>query len=123
MSLLDSLRGRFAKRYDGISPTEAQQRVAEGAVLLDVREADEWRAGHVQGARHIPLGQLPQRASGLPLGRPVITVCRSGARSARAAGLLAGRGVAVSNLTGGLRAWQQAGLPVVGPGGRPGAVI
>lgn len=123
MSVLDSLRGLFAKPYRSITAAEAQQVLGQGTVLLDVREPDEWRAGHVQGARHIPLGELPQRARELPLGQPVITVCRSGARSARAAGLLAGRGVAVSNLTGGMRAWQQAGLPVAGKGGRPGAVV
>lgn len=123
MSLLDSLRALRAKPYRSITAAEAQQALAQGAVLLDVREPDEWRAGHAHGARHIPLGQLPQRARELPLGRPVITVCRSGARSARAAEQLAGQGVAVSNLTGGMRAWQQAGLPVAGTGGRPGAVI
>jgi len=123
MSILDSLRALLAKPYRSITAADAQQHLAQRAVLLDVREGDEWRAGHVQDARHIPLGQLPQRARELPLGRPVITVCRSGARSARAADHLAGQSVAVSNLTGGMRAWQQAGLPVVGRGGRPGAVI
>jgi rhodanese-related sulfurtransferase len=123
VSILNSLRALFARPYRSITATEAQRALAQGAVLLDVREPDEWRAGHIHGARHIPLGQLSQRARELPLGRPVITVCRSGARSARAAGLLAGQGVAVSNLAGGLRAWQQAGLPVAGKGGRPGVVV
>jgi rhodanese-related sulfurtransferase len=123
MSILNSLRGLFARPYRSVTAAEAQQALGQGAVLLDVREPDEWRAGHVKGARHIPLGQLPQRTRELPPGRPVITVCRSGARSARAAGLLAAQGVLVSNLTGGMRAWQQAGLPVAGKGGRPGAVV
>jgi len=123
MSLLDSLRGLFAKPYQRIHAVEASARMDAGAILLDVRESHEWQAGHAQGARHIPLGQLGQRMRELPGGRPVIAVCRSGARSARAASLLAGQGREVSNLRGGMRGWAAAGLPVVAKGGRPGAVI
>ena len=123
MSLLDSLRGLFAKPYQRIHAVEASARMDAGAILLDVRESHEWQAGHAQGARHIPLGQLGQRMRELPGGRPVIAVCRSGARSARAASLLAGQGREVSNLRGGMRGWVAGGLPVVGKGGRPGAVI
>ena len=61
----------------------------QGAILLDVREDAEWRAGHAPKARHIPLSRLPARLSELPSGRTVITVCRSGHRSAQAAALLA----------------------------------
>ena len=92
MSLRDSLRGLFAKPYQRIHAVEASARMDAGAILLDVRESHEWQAGHAQGARHIPLGQLGQRMRELPGGRPVIAVCRSGARSARAASLLAGQG-------------------------------
>jgi len=122
MNILDSIRGAFAKPYDSVSAAEAQRQAGEGAVLLDVREQQEWAAGHADGARHIPLGQLPRRLRELP-DRPVITVCRSGARSAQAAGLLAGHGHTVLNLRGGMRAWDAAGLPVVGKGGRPGTFI
>jgi len=123
MSLRDSLRGLFAKPYQRIHAVEASARMDAGAILLDVRESHEWQAGHARGARHIPLGQLGQRQRELPAGRPVITVCRSGGRSARAASLLAGQGRDVSNLRGGMRGWSAAGLPVVAKGGRPGAVI
>lgn len=94
-----------------------------GAVLLDVRENGEWNAGHAPQARHIPLGQLADRAGTLPVGRQVITVCRAGGRSAQAARILSGRGVDAISLSGGMIAWARAGLPVVGRGGRPGTVV
>ena len=74
-------------------------------------------------ARHIPLRRLPGRLRDLPRGRTVVTVCRSGARSARAAAMLARDGREVGNLAGGMHAWSRAGLPVVASGGRPGRVI
>jgi rhodanese-related sulfurtransferase len=123
MSLSDSLRGLFAKPYEQIQALEAKSRIDAGALLIDVREPQEWQAGHAQGARHIPLAQLGQRQRELPVGRPVIAVCRSGVRSARAASLLAEQGREVSNLRGGMRAWVAGGLPVVAKGGRPGSVI
>ena len=123
MSLRESLRGLFAKPYQQIDALDARTLMEGGTILLDVREPHEWQAGHVQGARHIPLGQLGQRQRELPGGRPVIVVCRTGGRSARAASLLAGQGRDVSNLRGGMRGWAASGLPVVAKGGRPGAVI
>lgn len=97
--------------------------LGQGATLLDVRENAEWRAGHAPSARHIPLSRLPARLRDLPLDRTVVTVCRSGARSARAAALLAREGHDVVNLSGGMRAWARAGLPVIASGGRPGQVV
>ncbi len=80
------------------------------ALLVDVREDDEWTAGHVPAALHVPLGSLPQTQ--LPTGRPVLAICRSGNRSATAAAVLLERGVDARNVRGGMRAWQDAGLPV-----------
>src|SRR6478609_7940734 len=115
------LSGLFARKYASIGPTEARSRVDGGAVLVDVREPAEWRAGHAPKARHIPLSDLDRRRKELA-GREIITVCRSGNRSARAAGILAADGHSVCNLSGGMRAWSAAGLPVVAKGGRPGSV-
>jgi rhodanese-related sulfurtransferase len=123
MSLRHTLRGLFAKPYKQIDALEAKDRMDSGSILIDVREPQEWQAGHAQGARHIPLAQLDQRQRELPTGRPIITVCRSGARSARAASLLVAQGREVSNLRGGMRAWVAGGLPLVAKGGRQGAVI
>ena len=86
------LSGLFGRKYAAIGPTEARRRVDDGAVLLDVREPSEWRAGHAPKARHIPLNDLDRRRKELPAGREIITVRRSGHRSARAAGLFAANG-------------------------------
>ena len=93
------------------------------AVLLDVREPDEWAAGHAPQAVHIPLGDLDRRRVELPADRPVVCICRSGGRSLRAADLLAGHGFDVHNLNGGMRAWSDAELAVVTAKGTPGHVI
>lgn len=122
MSMAEALRKLFAKPYAKVGATQASALVADGAVLLDVREPYEWQAGHAPKARHIPLAQLARRLGELPSGRPVVTVCRSGSRSARAAALLAREGREVSNLAGGMHAWSRAGLPVVAKGGGPGRV-
>jgi len=117
------LRRLVSRPYDDVDPGRAAELVGQGAVLLDVREPFEWQAGHAPKARHIPLGQLAQRVRELPADRPVVVVCRSGNRSARAAAaLVRDHGRTASNLRGGMRAWAAAGLPVVGRGGRPGSV-
>lgn len=110
-----------------ISPTSAWEVVAAGrAVLLDVREPGEWRAGHAPQARHVPLGRLTgatgEIGDGPGVRDTVLVVCRSGHRSAVAAERLARAGVTARNVTGGMAAWARAGLPVVGDGGTPGTV-
>ncbi len=82
-------------------------------VLIDVRSDAEWRAGHAPAARHIPLGSISQRMAQIPQDRPVVVLCASGNRSAMAAVTLAKNGFGpVYNFTGGMGAWQAAGLPV-----------
>jgi GntR family transcriptional regulator len=105
----------------GVDPAVAAALVDSGdALLVDVREDDEWAAGHSPKATHMPLAQLNPVA--IPHGAPVITICRSGARSARAAATLAAAGIAVSNLDGGMKAWAAAGLPIVTDTGAPGTL-
>jgi len=94
-----------------------------GAVLLDVREPEEWAAGHVPGARHVPLGQLPGRLAEFDTSARVVVVCRSGHRSALATEWLAAAGVDAANLVGGMQAWAGAGLAVATDDGRSGQVI
>ncbi len=90
--------------------------VSDSAVLLDVRENDEWAAGHAPAAVHVPMGQVPQRldelTSMLP-DRPVHVVCRSGGRSARITAYLVQAGWEAVNVDGGMRAWAAAGRPMV----------
>ncbi|MGV9372992.1 rhodanese-like domain-containing protein [Micromonospora tulbaghiae] len=104
-----------------VDAAKAARMVSAGrASLLDVREPDEWTAGHAPRARHLPLGSL--RPDTQPPGQPIITVCRSGRRSAAAAARLRAAGLTAYNLTGGMQAWAAAGLPVVTDAGKPGTV-
>ncbi len=91
--------------------------------IVDVRDDDEWSAGRIEGAVHIPLGQLASRVTELDPAAPVVTVCRSGARSAQAARLLHVSGRSAHDLEGGLTAWAEAGLPVITPAGQVGRVL
>ncbi|MFP5460844.1 MAG: rhodanese-like domain-containing protein [Gammaproteobacteria bacterium] len=84
-----------------------------GAIVLDVREPAEFAAGHLPNARNIPLGELDKRVGDLPKDKPVLVCCASGARSGKALSLLRQDGREAFNLSGGVAAWQQAGLPVV----------
>ena len=89
-------------------------RLAGGAFLLDVREPDEYVEAHVPGAVLVPLGEVPDRATELPGDREIYVICRSGARSLRAAEFLAERlGLSATNVAGGTLAWLQAGREVV----------
>jgi rhodanese-related sulfurtransferase len=119
MGFLDTL---FKKPYRAVGPDEAQEAMERGAVLLDVREPHEWKSGHAPKARHIPLGQLDSRLGELPRNREILVVCRSGARSARAAKLLGSQRGDVANVKGGMSAWERSGFPVVAKGGGPGRV-
>lgn len=120
--MINPLRALFARRAT-ITAAEAHQAAKSGALLVDVREPDEWRAGHVAKSRHIPLSHLGDHLNELPSDRPIITVCRTGRRSGIAAKTLNGKNFQAANLTGGLHAWAAAGLPVVAEGGAPGRVI
>lgn len=96
----------------------AQLKSRQGQVfLLDVRQPEEFREGHIAGARLIPLGDLEKRLKDLPGNREIVCVCRSGNRSGTAARKLAAAGYKVSNLRGGMIAWARAGLPVKRGGG------
>ncbi|MFY9512067.1 MAG: rhodanese-like domain-containing protein [Rubrivivax sp.] len=99
----------------GISTAAAVQLINRSkGVLIDVCEPDEFAASHAGGARNVPLGQLPE-AKGLPTNKtlPLVLLCATGARAARAAGILrkAGYEGAVA-VTGGNRAWREANLPM-----------
>lgn len=82
-------------------------------VLVDVREPEEYVAGHLPGAINLPLGDLGQRWTEIPAHGDVYVVCASGNRSLHAAQSLRQAGVAATSLAGGTKAWLQAGRPVV----------
>ncbi len=114
--------GLFSRTKKQVKPTEAQTMAAEGAVLVDVRTNEEWRAGRAPRAKHIPLESITRRQSELSKDATLITVCRSGRRSATAAKQLRQDGFTVLNLHGGMQAWAAAGLPVVRSGGKAGQI-
>ncbi|MFH9725065.1 rhodanese-like domain-containing protein [Streptomyces sp. NPDC017254] len=87
--------------------------LAHGAFVIDVREPDEYAAGHVPGARSTPLSALGAVLGELPGGRPVYVICASGNRSAWAVEQLAALGVDAVSVVGGTAAWARAGRPLV----------
>ncbi|MGV9674465.1 rhodanese-like domain-containing protein [Nocardia sp. NPDC003482] len=97
-------------------PSVPVTEVPSAALLLDVREDDEWRLGHAPGAVHIPMADIPARADELDYDREVYVVCRQGGRSLQVAQYLARIGYDVVQVTGGMVAWQKAGLPLTAEG-------
>jgi rhodanese-related sulfurtransferase len=96
-----------------ISPQQVQTEQATGAILLDVRERDEYTQSHISGSLWIPLGELSSRLQELPSGRLIIVVCRTGVRAAQGRDILLAAGYSrVTSMSGGLQAWMAAGLPV-----------
>jgi rhodanese-related sulfurtransferase len=106
----------FPGRVPEVGPAVAAEQLAAGAVALDVREEEEWEAGRIEGALHIPMGELAQRQAEIPGDRPIVTVCRSGARSAAVAQALIQAGYEAVNLAGGMEAWRDAGLAMTPDG-------
>jgi rhodanese-related sulfurtransferase len=108
-------------------PTVTVGDLKDGDFLLDVREDEEWQAGHAAGALHIPMSEFVARYDELTEAAPqdgqVHVICRSGARSAQVTLYLAQRGVEAANVDGGMVAWEADGRPVVDGQGRPGAVV
>ena len=94
-------------------PTTTVDQVPADAVLLDVREDDEWAAGHAPQAIHIPLGELAERVGEVPQDGEVYVVCRAGGRSARATMYLNQNGWDAVNVAGGMQVWHQQGFPLV----------
>jgi rhodanese-related sulfurtransferase len=99
----------FRSPVPSVDPTG----VPADAVMLDVREPGEWQAGHIEGALHIPLADLPSRLAELPGDADLVVVCRSGARSARAVTWLTSNGYHAVNLDGGMGAWAAVGREMV----------
>jgi rhodanese-related sulfurtransferase len=97
---------------------EFARRRDDGAPVIDVREPREYTAGHVPGARLIPLSTVPDRLGELPADG-VLVICRTGARSLRAAEFLVAHGISATNVAGGTKAWLESGRGVV-EGDEPG---
>jgi hydroxyacylglutathione hydrolase len=92
-----------------LAPAEANTRA--DLQIIDVRSRQEWKSGHVARAKHIPLDELPNRLGELNRGKSVGFICQSGARSKMATKIAAEAGLDAINISGGMSAWQRAGLP------------
>lgn len=93
--------------------TTNQLRESPDVMILDVREVSEWNEGHIAGATLMPMGEVPARISEIPTDKTVIVQCRSGNRSNQVTQYLRQQGMTnVHNMSGGILAWEAAGLPV-----------
>ncbi|MGM0386196.1 MAG: rhodanese-like domain-containing protein [Actinomycetota bacterium] len=101
---------------------EAPSTLAEEFVILDIREVNEWAAGHAPGSVNFPLSRIPSHVEDLPLGK-VVLVCRNGNRSGTALDWLIQKGYRYWNLRDGMIGWKMAGFPIVRPNGTPGTLI
>lgn len=104
-------------------PTVQAAAVVPGAYLLDVREPYEWAAGHIEGAVHLPMGEVMARLAEVPVEHEVVVVCKVGGRSAQVVGYLNQVGRQAVNLDGGMYAWVAAGLPMVSETGAAPVVV
>jgi DMSO/TMAO reductase YedYZ molybdopterin-dependent catalytic subunit/rhodanese-related sulfurtransferase/glyoxylase-like metal-dependent hydrolase (beta-lactamase superfamily II) len=100
-------------RTPQVNARAAKALVGTGAMMLDVREPDEWAEGHAAEAVLIPMGEIPVRQDELPRDRRIVVVCRSGGRSAAVTDALRNKGYDAVNLVGGMCAWTAVGMPMV----------
>lgn len=112
-------------RYPDIPSTTLEalgDPLPEGLTVLDVREPEEWAHGHIEGALHVPLMELPQRRDELPDGR-LLVVCKIGGRSLQATQYLTQQGIDAVNLEGGMIEWAATGRPMLSENGRTPQVV
>src|SRR5690349_14764201 len=88
--------------------------IPEGVTVLDVREPVEWHYGRIDGAVHIPISEIPDRATELPIDQQLLVVCKVGSRSAQVTAFLLDKGFQAVNLAGGMIDWAEAGRSMTG---------
>jgi rhodanese-related sulfurtransferase len=111
MNVLQSL---FGPPVPSVNAAELNEKLkqAKRPLVLDVRQPEEFRAGHISGAKLIPLGELSRRMNELPKGKEIVCVCASGSRSRSATKMLLSKGYSALNMSGGMMMWSRAGLTV-----------
>jgi rhodanese-related sulfurtransferase len=104
----------FGSSSSNLTASDAKARIdtKQPLLILDVRQPEEFRGGHITGAKLIPLNELRGRIGELPKDTEILCVCRSGSRSSAAVGQLSSAGFNAMNLRGGMTGWQMAGYPV-----------
>lgn len=110
---MDLLGMIFGKPLPSTSAVELNEKLKNGKrpLVLDVRQREEFRSGHIAGAKLIPLNELGRRMKELPQEREIVCVCASGNRSSSATRMLTGAGYNAINMKGGMSAWRRADLP------------
>jgi rhodanese-related sulfurtransferase len=111
MSIFDLLFGRPAPTLNALELNEKLKN-GRSPLVIDVRQPDEYRSGHIAGAKLIPLGELSLRTKELPQNREIVCVCASGNRSNSATRILVGTGFKAVNMKGGMLSWRRASFPV-----------
>ena len=111
---MDFLSGLFGPPMPAISAVELSEKLKSSTrpLVIDVREPEEYRDGHITLAKPLPLGELHQHIKELPKDKEIICVCASGSRSSSATKMLIGAGFNAINMNGGMYMWQRSGLPV-----------
>lgn len=104
-------------------PSVPVGRLPADAAMLDVREIDEWNAGHAPASVHLPMSQLTARLAELPAADPLYVVCRSGGRSGQVVQYLVAQGHPAVNVEGGMQVWAAQGRPVVAEGGAAPEIV
>jgi len=101
------------EEHAGLSPERVAELLESGEIdLIDVREEDEWEAGHIPGARHIPLNDLTSRSESIDREKPVVFYCRGGGRSGMAAEAFRNAGYDAEKLAGGMVIWAESKNPI-----------
>jgi rhodanese-related sulfurtransferase len=111
---MDFLSRLFGSPVPALHPAELQEKLKNGKrpFVLDVRQPEEFRAGHIAGATLIPLGELKNKLARLPKAREIVCVCHTSSRSVSATRQLVAAGYNAFNMKGGMIAWQRANLPI-----------
>ncbi|MEI7845850.1 MAG: rhodanese-like domain-containing protein [Chloroflexota bacterium] len=111
---MDLLSRLFGPPVPSVNVHKLNEKLKSGKrpVVIDVREPQEYQAGHIAGAKLIPLGSIKQHLNELPKDKEIVCVCASGSRSSSAARQLIKAGYTVLDMSGGMMNWQRAGFPV-----------
>ncbi len=111
---MDFFKSLVGGGQQNIEAAEAYTRLQSkpAPILVDVREPEEFRAGHVAGAKLIPLNEIGKKVKELPIDKEILVICASGSRSSLATRQLLSLGYKAYNIRGGMGAWHRAGLPI-----------